>query len=478
MQNNNLDIILKEAFDAAKETASPDVWPNIATTLHKRKRRRFFILIFTLSAIVIGSSLLYYAINTNSKSPKKEYLADETTANNNSEKPNELEKIDLPEIDKEKTTPLTKPSLKPNSKVATKVYAKYYTVDKDDFYKNEQNKIDIKSKHVIKIKKSEAEEDLAIDKTNKTDKTETEIEKVESKELNPIIRNDSAIEITNNSLVKTQIITEKKTESINTANSKPKKERKKGSWDKYLSLSYNALIIGGNNVFTKSDAAKNLEASANLNPSGGSLSINNSPSNSPNYKIGKEINLALIFKQKNASKKISPQFGIQISYSNYSNRVYVTTPGAVIDVNNSLNLNFNNQSNSFYSARANATNSIINISNNYFSLGALAGLETNLLKLNKNQHILLQVQAIPSINLSKSINWYQKPNERYFKDKSLNKQFNISQSMALLWKVNTKKHTLLIGPNFNYHFLQLNKKKNNLGNIYSSSVGITTQINF
>jgi hypothetical protein len=476
MQNNNLDIILKEAFDAAKETASKDVWPNIATTLHKRKRRRFLILIFALSAIVTGGSLLYYSINTNAKNKKIEYFADKTPVNNNSKNPNEVEKLVLPEIDKEKTTALTNPSLKPNSKAVTKVYDKYYTGDKDNFYKKEQNKIDIKSKHVIKIKNSEAEENLAIDKINKTDKTETE--KVESKKLNPIIRNDSATEITNTGLVKTQIVKEKKPESINTTNSKTKKERKKSSWDKYLSLSYNALIIGGNNVFTKADEAKNLQAAGNLNPSGGPLSLNNSSLNKPSYKTGKEINLALIIKQKNASKKINPQFGIQVSYSNYSNKVYATTPGAVVDVNNSLSVSFNNQSNSSYSARANAGNSSINISNNYFSLGILAGLQTNLFKLNKKQHIVLQLQAIPTLNLSKSINWYQKPNERYFKDKSLNKQFNISQSTALLWKLNTKKYTLLIGPNFNYHFLQLNKKKNNLGNIYSSSVGITTQINF
>ncbi len=477
MENREVDILLKNSFETAKEAAPAGVWINIAEALHKKRRRRFFIL-FLLLGIVFSASLHSY-FYLNNRNTKKAFIADVLKENDlavkNTHHYYAENKDTSSTITKEKTSNPSKP-LENNSKKNVVETNNINTTNKDNLTERQFNKFHKKGKFAIQLKSGTIEESITSDEEPNTEK-ETAFKTADNvaKFLNPIEKNDSSIEIKKTEIVK-DVNPKKAVVETTTTTTNTKKEKPKKKWDKYFSLAYNALLISENNIFQKNSNKINAASPLSTTGTGGGISFGTLATISPKYKNGKEITLAFLLKENNSSKKIRAQVGFQLSYSSYKNKVYNAIPAAVSADN--INFNLNSPTNSFYSTRKTLNDNSINITNNYFNAGVLLGLETNLFKLNENQHIVFQFQAIPSLNLSKSINWYQQSNERYFKDKSLNRQFNVTQSTAILWKIHNKKYNLLIGPNFNYHLLKLNKNQNNIGNIYTSSFGWSTQINF
>jgi hypothetical protein len=478
MQYNDVDILLKAGFENAKEAAPATVWPNIAEALHKKRRRKFFILFFLLSFVFLASLLSYFYFNNNIKNTETESIVEKINTNVSVYKEVNIDdtknKDTSSVVIKDKTAkPIT--ALENNIKNnAASTTDNINTINKDDYAERQLNKFHKKGKFAMQITSGTVEENITTDEEpNTKNETALKIEDNVSTFLKPIEKNDSATEIKKTEIIKDanpkKIVIEATTTTTNT-----KKEKTKKKWDKYFSLAYNALLIGENNIFEKSSTKSNTTSPLSTTGTGGGISFGTVPAISPTYKNGREITLAFLLKENNSTKKNRAQIGFQLNYSSYKNKVYNAIPAAV----SADNINFNSPNNSFYSSRKTLNDNSINIANNYFNVGLLLGLETNLLKLNKSQHIVFQFQAVPSLNLSKSINWYKQSNERYFKDKALNRQFNITQSSAVLWKIHNKKYNLLVGPNFNYHLLKLNKNKNNVGNVYTSSFGLTTQINF
>ena len=88
----------------------------------------------------------------------------------------------------------------------------------------------------------------------------------------------------------------------------------------------------------------------------------------------------------------------------------------------------------------------------------------------------MQAQVIPTYNLTQSIYWYDNISGRYFTSKKLNNNFNVTQSGALLLEASIKNKIVFIGPYLNFNYFKLNRKVNNLSNIYTESIGTKIQI--
>ena len=136
-----------------------------------------------------------------------------------------------------------------------------------------------------------------------------------------------------------------------------------------------------------------------------------------------------------------------------------------------------NTGNSQYSSTSSISSNKIAQKNSYVHAGILFGAAIPILVIKPKQKLILQAHLVPEINIRQSILWHQNTSTRYFTTKKINRNFNVTQALSLLWSTNAKE-TFLIGPYYNFKYFSLNKKVNTISNIYNQNIGVQFQIKF
>jgi hypothetical protein len=478
MQQEEIDITLQKAASDYKMNAPTDAWPFIADALHQKKKRRFLWLLFPIILMVTGSILLNYksdgskinkSIETASSEitiQKKDIKFNTTTIDkvikieptkilknekNNSEI-NLNDKIVSPKTNDEQT--INEGKLIANTKLKTKEqYGKKN-------YSSILKPVKIKRQDVLEIMEVEQEKtDIAT------------IYNLEDENKNVGENDIDLIKATSIRLDNNTISTKEKefvmTTLLNNFTKKIDKNKLAKKWNYYYGFNLAQLNVHDKNFLLYTNKEESLSSYT--------LTQNPIILGKANYSNGKSLSTFILAEKKN-NKKIQGQFGVHLNFNHFTSKVYPTTGASIFDASGLLRIDTTATTNSFYIYKSfNGTNPI-KIKNYNIQLGFVAGGKINLIKVNSSQKISLQMQLIPILNITQSINWFDKSSSRYFTNKKLNANFNVNQSTSLLWEIHNSKRNILIGPNFNFNIFKLNKKITNLSNVYTNSIGIQLQM--
>jgi hypothetical protein len=481
MKDNLLDNLLQQSAAAEVKEAPVESWPVIAAALHKKKRRRVFWLFF-LSVLVLTSGIgLFYA---NGKKENKLFnYAQRNTITSSQDKTTVQDKVVSPQFidtnDQNSKTVITTTTQSTNTdnfniimsqsseskKEKTNLYSETRKFDQYQYRKT--NGIENKIPKERNLSEKEGKHFLIDD---------YESNEVATKKKDGQIKGLSALVIANYeelSLPQTKLddITAIKLMQTNLPNSQPKKETVKPQWKLFY------VVTGGT---TSANLLKKETPPPTNNffigPTG--LGQNIIAAAAPQYENGLFLSGAVLFKKSSTDKKIQPQFGVTVQYNRFNAKVYSATPATVLDNIGILTVDSTAIGNSLFSNKStNGNTAMIRIKNYNIQVGFIAGAAMDLLKINKNQSISLQVQLVPTFNLSQSINWFDVSTERYFTNKKLNAHFNVMPSTSVLWQINKKGSRILLGPSFNFNLFKSNKLVTNLSNTYISNFGLQLQMN-
>ncbi len=484
MEQKEIDIELQKAASTFKMEVPNDAWPFIADALHQKKKRRFLWLWFLLLLIGIAAAGLYL-INTgqNKKGISDKELAKNIIVDNKKDVTNNKELLDNKTSN---TNNIESKEIKVIIDENNINKQENKIVNKQNIAKNElreNNKYTIKEIYEIKYKNVTKKATLFTKKVRR-EKQNIEVEDDEDKSENDIVKIDNTLKYKNteienngdsNTLKVEQSINTKIENKLKDTTKKVKLIRKKmeitknKKWNFYAGFTFSLLNVKDKNILSSNNtqAERLILNYTFINPI---TSINKA-----NYYKGRSI-AAFILISPNYNKKIEKQFGVQLNYNSFKSKVFSAPAANVYDASGLLRLDTTALSNSFFSDKALNGGSSVNIKNNNFQLGIIAGVKFNLYKINKSQNVKLQIQLIPNLNFTQYINWFDRASGRYFIDKKLNTVFNVNQSTSILWEVNKNKKTISIGPNFNFNMFKLNKTITNLSNIYTNSFGLQVQI--
>jgi hypothetical protein len=524
MENELFNNLLQRS--AAEERKEPPAqsWQYIADALHqKRRRRMLWLFLLPMMALLLGGAAYWliqtsatktknpsnnYAnhivkkenptnantgndaiepatvntavnpsmINTETNSRKEVLVKNNNTINANSTDALLMSSYNSISTGIHKTDAITK--IEKNS-TKNNIVAVLPQIKKDKYIVEENDKTTVgktKTKKrkeatakIIKIERIE-EKNTEITGQSIIPEPDMEVSAETNETASQPISRDSAVTKTNTDSVYTKTAVDIKEE--NKLIKLPVTKNKK-AWQLYGALSYGRLFVRERNIFEFSNKKESYFQSF--------ISVNGLATfvpYFPQYEAGKDIALSLLLKKDNGSKKISPQFGLQLQYRSFKAIVYQADRSvSILPRNDALTIDTFSFVNSLYSSNASSFSlNRVSIPSRSLHLGISAGADFSLIKFNKNNTLHWQVQLMPSINLSQSIQWFHSASGRYFLDKQLNKNFNLAIATALLWEHKVKDRKIFIGPYFSGNMFSLNKKLTTLSNIYTSSVGLQMQI--
>lgn len=471
----DIDNILLNALDGQKIQAPTDAWPFIAHALHKRKRRRiaWFFLAFLMLLIVSTGSLLLYNFKTDRKKDvaNNVAIAKSYSIISKNEK-NKKENIASDRILQNISDTIFKDD---QNKIVKKAILSS-TIKDNELFEKTAIKKKIKSRTNLKIISSQALEETQMEGAKLPSQQSVinagekiiEITKANDKPVDFEHLENAKIFIVTTDINKEDLIKENRIE-----NSKEKlpasKNEKSKKWNSYVGLSYGALFIGSKNFFKTGDNRFDANAYSFGNGNNQGAINNIYPAN---YQTGKNISFSIILKKEQT--KIQPQFGVNLNIGNFNVKAYNATNAFL--ASSTFVVDSSQIGNSNYGARSTIAGNQIKVKNNFLQIGLVAGCSIPIYSFRQGQKISVQVQVLPTYNIAQSIQWYDKTSTRYFTSKSLNNDFNITQSTALLWQTNIKKRKMLIGPYFNFNYFKLNKNVNNIANIYTQIFGAQFQV--
>ncbi len=481
MKDNLLDNLLQQSAAAEVKEAPVESWPVIAAALHKKKRRRAFWLFF-LSVLVLSTGIVLFYANGKKENNQPNYAQNNTNTSLEDkiiakDKPTATNIADTTSVVPKTITSATTPRINddnddiviPQSSMPQKRSRNLYNEtrklepSKDGMGNGNKNNIP-KNKDLSKKGKN-----IFFEENDENDEVVSWKEDSRVKELSALVMaNYKRISFPLAQLDDVRGVKQIKT---NSPNSQPQKEKVKPKWKLFY-----AVTGGVTNVNLLKKSATTTAPSNNFGI-GPTNIVQDIPIPTPQYEPGLFFAASMLFKKDRPVKKIQSPFGVTLQYNQFNTKVYRATPAIIFDNAGVLRVDSTVTGNSMFSNKsANGNTTSLKIKNYNIQVGFIAGSSIDLLKINKNQSVRLQVQLVPTFNLSQSINWFDVSTERYFTNKKLNASFNLLQTTSILWEVRKKGRNILIGPNFSYNFFKSNKKLGNLSNVSLSSFGLQMQI--
>jgi hypothetical protein len=481
MEQFNIDKLLQDAANKEQIIAPDTTWPIIRDALHNKNKKR--AIWYWIIPIIACSFVLGYLIGNNNTTIKTQPTAQQLTIATNNTGPlvvqnnNRKNNINESKTTSKKLNPSNQNIL--NTKNGT-IVSTTDAVEEKTNNNNTQPKVINKERSNPNANKDyykDVNEVLDATKISEHNismesKPENITETLKDETVASILKNDTIINtkenyIDINSKINKPGYNETAVKKVATA---PKIPFKK--WSLNINASYGALLVNENSIlnsFAKNSAMQNNVVS---------FTSGNTFIPTPQYSKGSTM-LLQVTAQKHLFKTIGVSLGIQLQQNKFSTQIYA----APISSNGSSSqILVDNLSNYNIGRSAVVTVPFNNkptlVQNKIIYIGAVIGLQMPLLNLPKQQKIIASAQIVPSISLGQNINWFNKSNARFYNNKNAERKINTLQNIGLQYESKLGKRHYSLGTLWQFNYASINKKANNLTNLYFNTIGLQLGIKF